>query len=398
MLIYTGYSLRFKLAATETSDGVLASATGYTDDAGLESVTPFSVYAPSTGTSTVSLVTVLVGSAPSNVVGRAIKTMSFRNADTVAHTLTIILHDGTNERLILAPTLRSGDVLLYSADAGWSVVDRNLQRRPDGSYGNNGKTYTVFKSGTAAEAAASWYCTLKDAGSPGAITVGTPGVGGRAVSGSTESGTIAPGYPSGSWWLTGAVLSSSVAHAHWIMDLLWINSGIVVTTTTAQTIDSATFPSRDQAGGSNGEGCLIGLLFTAAATNASAISGATVSYTNSLGTSGRTATLVAVAGSQIPATPVVGTLVWFSLQAGDTGVGSIQSITLGTSLVTGSVSLIVARPICAVNCPAANLPGTAQLDEETGICCWSDPALFHCYVASATTATATSGTLTLTDR
>lgn len=399
MLIYTGYSLRFKLGATETSGYVLASATGYTDDQGLEALTPFSTYQPSTGTSTVTLVSVPAsGPAPSNIVGRVVKTASFRNTDVRDHTLTIILHDGTNERLLLAPTLRPGDILLYSADAGWSVVDRNLQRRPDASAANRGASAPIYKTGTAAEAAGNWYCSLKDAGSPGAITVGTPGLSGRAVYGSTEPGTPALVTPTGYWWMTGAELSSSTPHAHWIFDLLWINSGIVVTTTTAQTINSVTLPSRDSAGGANGEGCMIGLLFTAAATNAGAISGSTIDYTNSDGTGSRTATLIATAGSQIPATPVVGTLVWFSLAAGDTGVTSIQSITLATSLVTGSVSLIIARPICSVAAPAANIPGSASIDPATGVCLWTDPALFHAYVASATTATATSGVLTFVDR
>lgn len=395
MKLAPSWSLRFKLGASASGTQPIAFAWGHTDDPGGSALEPFTEQATASDTSTVTLV-----SAPASGDGAVVDSAMWRNADTRDHVVSVILYDGSTEHVVLAPTLRSGDVLVYSmrGPEQWSVRTRDLAVRPDGSYGNNGKTYTVFKSGTAAEAAASWYCTLKDGGSPGAITVGTPGVGGRAVSGSTESGTIAPGYPSGSWWLTGAVLSSSVAHALWLVDLLWINSGIVVTTTTAQTINSVSLPSRDQDGGSNGAGCMIGLLFTAASTNGAAISNATVSYTNSLGVNTRTATLVAVAGSQIPATPVVGTLVWFSLQAGDTGVQSIQSITLGTSLVTGSVSLIIARPIAAVSCPAPNIPGSAQLDEATGIKLWSDPALFVAYVASATTATAISGTLTLTDR
>jgi len=126
---------------------------------------------------------------------------------------------------------------------------------------------------------------------------------------------------------------------------VWVNTGIVVTTTTAQAITTPTFPARDLNGSTDGEGYVIGLYFTAASTNAAAIANSTVTYTNSAGTGSRTATLTAVAGDQIPPTPVIGTTVWFGLQAGDKGVRSIQSITLGTSLVTGSVSLIVARPM-----------------------------------------------------
>lgn len=393
MKLAPSWSLRFKLSAS--SAYVLAFAWGHTDDPGGSALDPVTVYQPSNGTTTVTLV-----SAPASGDGKIVDSALWRNTDSVDHTVTVILHDGTNERAVVGPTLRPGDALVYSMRGpdAWVVIDRNMQRRPDASAGNRGMSATLFKSGTAAEAAGNWYCTLKDGGAPGAITVGTPGLSGRAVYGSTEPGTPPLVTPTGYWWLTGAVLSSSVAHAHWILDLLWVNSGIVVTTTTAQTVNSVSLPTRDAAGGNSGEGCMIGLLFTAAATNASAISNATVSYTNSDGTSGRTATLVAVAGSQIPATPVVGTLVWFSLAAGDTGVSSIQSITLGTSLVTGSVSLIIARPVAAVMSPAANVPGSAPIDPATGVCLWTDPALFHAYVASATTATATSGVLTLVDR
>lgn len=399
MQLYTGYSLRFVLDVSSTN--VLANAWGYTDDQGLETVTPFNAYIASNGTTTVTLVSVPVGSAPSNIVGRTVDGAVFRNADSISVTLSVIVHDGTNERVLVTPTLNPGDALVYSrtGERRFEVLNADLMPRADATTPYAGRSITLYKSGTAAEAAGSWYCTAKDGGFPGAFTVGTPGLGGRAVVGSTEGGSITQilGSAIGSWHLTGCAISSSTVHSHIIFDLLWINSGLVVTTTTAQTVTSATFASRDVNGGALGAGCMIGLLFTAAATNASAISNSTVSYTNSSGTSGRTATLVAVAGSQIPATPVVGTIVWFSLQAGDTGVSSIESITLGTSLVTGSVSLIVARPICMVPSGVANVAVPADIEPTRGINLWSDPALFHCYIASATTATATAGTLHFSD-
>ena len=100
----------------------------------------------------------------------------------------------------------------------------------------------------------------------------------------------------------------------------------------------------------------VALYFTTASTNAAVISNSTISYTNTQGTAGRTATLQAVVGFQIPATPVIHTWVEFGLQAGDTGIQSIQSVTLGTSLVTGAVSLIVHRHVQTEGVSPSNGP------------------------------------------
>ena len=401
MQLYTGYSLRFVLDVSSTY--VLANAWGYTDDQGVETVTPFNTYVESNGTTTVTLVSVpSSGPSPSYIVGRTVDGAVFRNTDSVPVVLSVIIHDGTNERVVVAPTLAPGDSLVYSrtGEDRFAVLNRDLRKPADSDRPDDGRTIAIYKSGTAAEAAAAWYCTAKDAGFPGAFTVGTPGLSGRAVYGSTEAGSITQilGTPTGYWHLTGGSLSSSVVHSHAVFDLLWINSGIAVTTTTAQTVTSATLPPRDINGGSSGAGCMIGLLVTTATTNGAAISTSTIDYTNSVGTSGRTATLVAVAGSQIPATAVAGTIVWFSLQAGDTGVQSIESVTLATSLGGGAVSLIIARLIAMFPSSLANVPSAwCGIEDKRGICLWSDPALFHCYIASATTATAVAGTLHFSD-
>jgi hypothetical protein len=46
----------------------------------------------------------------------------------------------------------------------------------------------------------------------------------------------------------------------------------------------------------------------------------------------------------------------------------------------------------------ANVATPALIDADPGICVWTNPALFHCYQSSATTATVTSGTLAFADR
>lgn len=400
MLFSAGYSL---VMQGISGAGLIYTTSTYRD-AGSGSVT---LQLEAVGTSTGSDVDLVVD--PGVGVTKRLESLWIRNASGVSQTLTIALRSpGPTDSVIFEIFLNNGDIVRWGQDQITpTVVSANGVPRGVESNAISSFSRGFFKTGTAAEAAGSWYCTAKDAGNPGAIVVGTPGLSGRAVTGSPptpEPGSIWLPAPIGQWYLTYGSVLGSVAHSHMIFDLLWINSGIVVTDVNPQAINSVTLPARSADGTTNGEGCWIGLLFTAPSTNGVAIAGSTISYTNSRGTPGQTATLVAVAGSQIPATPVVGTLVWFSLAAGDTGVESIQSITLGTSLVTGSVSLIIAKPIVMPPTAVPNNTGAAMIANATlpsadpGVPLWQDPAMFHCYQASATTATTVAGQLVCVDR
>lgn len=346
---------------------------------------------------------VTILAAPSSGQTRIVKHVSLFNGAAVARVVNVRVAVSGTDRELRVCTLQPGEALEYAERQGWTHYDaqgRALVVTQDSRVGTNGFSRSILKGGTAAEAAASWYATLKDAGLPGAITVGTPGLAGRAVT--SEAGCVPLPAASGSRYLTKFVCSGSVAHTFELWDLVWINSGLVVTTTTAQTINSVAFPARDENGATSGAGYQIGLLVTTATTNGAAIAGSTVSYTNSAGTAGRTATLIAVGGLQIPATAVAGTIVWFQLAAGDVGVQSIQSITLGTSLTAGAVSLIVARKIDTAMGTLANLPapGIGALGSESypGTRIYDGSSLFVAYVASATTATQIQASLAFADR
>ena len=163
-------------------------------------------------------------------------------------------------------------------------------------------------------------------------------------------------------------------------------------------ITTPTLPARDIDGTTNGEGCMIGLLFVAASTLAATNALATVSYTNSAGVAGRTATLTAIAGSQAPQTPVIGTLIWFSLAAGDTGVRSIQSFTIGaTSWLTGTISLFISRDIMTVGTTIPNVSVVKSV-QAPGVKLYNGTCLLHCQLTSATTATFLSGSLSVMER
>jgi hypothetical protein len=125
-----------------------------------------------------------------------------------------------------------------------------------------------------------------------------------------------------------------------LIDLMWINTGLVVTTLTAQAITPVALPARDATGTTNGDDVQFGILVTTATTNAGAIANITISYTNQAGTAGKVGTM-----ASFPITAVAGTIIPFQLATGDTGIRSVQSITIGTSLVTGTISLIGYRII-----------------------------------------------------
>lgn len=350
---------------------------------------------------TTATTTTVVGS-PAASTQRNVKGLYITN-DSAGTTCNVAVehYDGTNAVELMQFNLLPGENMTFNEDGGWRHRDANgAEYPPSGLGAYNGRVVGFMKTGTAADAVGYWYCTSKDAGFPGAWAVGSSGVNGRVTDGtaSGDYGCIPIANPAtGANYITELQMAASVNHSHLFFDVLWVNNGLTVTTTTAQSITTPTLPARDINGSTNGEGCMIAMLFTAAATNAGVITNATVSYTNSDGTAGRTATLSAIVGSQIPATPAIGTLIWFNLQAGDRGVRSIQSVTLGTSLVTGSISMMITRDIATIGTTIANV--TAQKVPNTpGIRLYNGSCLLHCNLASATTATFYSGELAIMER
>jgi hypothetical protein len=363
-----GTNLVFVVGAqTDTGTAV----TGYVNDGASNGTTPVTMMA----------------SPPAGQFRRLLYA-SVRNTGSAAYTATIRV----NTRAVRNVGLGPGEYLEFSG-RGWRVFDVEGREKiitPPNTL-VVGDAPTFFKNGTAAEAAGSWYGMMKDGGFPAAWVPGTPGLNGAAVSAPFD-GIITLANTATARRLTYAAVTSSVAAQFLLLDMLWYNTGLNVATLTEQAITSPTLPARDINGGTVGEGCMIGIYFTTASTQASPVATTTIRYTNSAGTPNRTATLVAVAGSQIPATPVIGTIVWFQLQAGDTGVRSIEGITLVTAQTGGAISVFIARPVLAMPCPIANIPNTPYVN-PAGIQLFASSALFLAYCAAGTTALAVSGTL-----
>lgn len=353
-----------------------------------------------TNTSISSATTTTVVASPGASTQRAVTSLKlFNRHATTAQGVTVEHTDGSTAVRCWAGTLAAGEHLEYDGKRfiRYDASGREIVNGASVS-GVNGLSVAIYKIGTASEAAGVWYSYGKDTGFPGAWSPGTPGVGGRATDGTTaaDAGCIPiPNASTGANYLTQYQVSSTVAHFHMVYDCVWVNSGLVVTTTGSQPVASVTFAARDNNGSTNGEGVMVGILVTGATTNASPITNTTLTYTNSDGTPTRTATI-----ASFPATAVAGTIVWFQLQAGDKGVRYIDSITLGTSYGGGSISLIAAVWKATVPVMLANVGaqafGTASL--TPGVRLYNGTCLIPAYLSGATTATNTSGLVTVVER
>lgn len=354
-----------------------------------------------TASITTATTTTVVASPAASTV-RNVKHINItNNSSSVSCRVTVDITDGTNPVELMSFILLPDENMIFNEEGRWTHRDaQGAEYPPAGLGAYSGFPVGFMKSGTASDAAGYWYCTSKDAGFPGAWATGSPGVNGRVTDGTTSGdfGCIPiPNPATGANYITELQMAASVNHSHLFFDVLWVNTGLSITTTTAQSITTPTLPARDINGTTNGEGCMIAILCTAAVGLAATASNATVSYTNSAGTSGRTATLTGIVGSQAPATPVVGTIIWFNLAAGDKGVRSIESITLGTSWVSGTISLMICRDIATVGTTIPNVSAQKVIGSP-GIRLYNGTCLLHCVLSSATTATFFSGELTIAEK
>ncbi len=123
-----------------------------------------------------------------------------------------------------------------------------------------------------------------------------------------------------------------------LIDMLNISGGLNATVTTAQTtnLPTAALPRY-----TNGEGVHAALVVHAIIGSTSTT--ATVSYTNQAGTSGRTSTAVVFGGTGYRE---VNALIRIPLQAGDTGIQSVESVTVsGTTGTAGNFGVVMYKPL-----------------------------------------------------
>ena len=357
--------------------------------------------------------------APAASNWRLVTQASFRNASTTAaNTLTVQVDRSAANRTIYQASLGPGESLAYDGTQ-WRIYSAAglIRTVLSSTQGVTGLNFTFSKVATAFDTIGYHYAYMKDTGFPGAWAPGAPGLNGFNTDCSVASNATNPigavqmgTYPlpdaSVAWYLTKFGLNSAVVGNFELIDILWVNTGIVVTTTTAQTITMpGALPARDNNGATNGAGIMAALYTTTANTNAAVVANSTLSYTDQDGNAGNTATFSGVVGFQAPATPVVGTWMPFILAAGDSGIRSVQSITLGTSYGAGALSLVLYRSldregVSVANTSSGALNGPDRTIASPGVRVYNDT----CFALVATGAPATTaagvygGTIQLMDR
>ena len=358
---------------------------GYTD------ITTASVTNPTDNVGIITTATTTtILSAPAASTTRRVQYLNVFN-NGITNVITLKKDISSVDNILIKVTLQSGETLRIVNDKVETLDPSGrvkLQNQSDTDIA--GDSRIIFKVGTATEAAGQYYCFAKDSGAPGAWSPGTPGVNGRNTNGtlSADAGCISAGTPSsGVNYIRDISLAASQTGMFILADVLWVNTGLVVTTTTAQAITQPTLPARDNLGTTNGYGIGAGILVTTATTNASAITNMTLSYTNSEGIAGRTGTI-----ASFPATAVIGTFVPFQLAQGDVGIRSIQSITLGTTLTAGAISLICFNFLATSPVTLANI-GSIAFQRRLDLRLNNEHCLLPFWLASTTTATNLTGVI-----
>jgi hypothetical protein len=249
----------------------------------------------------------------------------------------------------------------------------------------------VWKDAGAAVVAGRAYTPFYAPGIPSAAAAPTPGISGAALT--SYAGQIPFTNPSSgqnTYLARLAMVPLSQGGAITLADRLWHNSGITITSTTAQTVNSVTFPARDANGTTNGEGVYLGVEVSSA--TGAGTPTITVSYTNSDNTSGRTATNVFVTS----ANSAVGTFYPLGLQAGDKGVRSIQSITLSATWTSGTIHLVAYRPLVSVQSIGGGVCSPVDALTSGLVRLYDNTVPFLLFIPNAITATGFTGTLTVT--
>ena len=228
--------------------------------------------------------TATIAAAPGASTQRGIKSIFIYNKSATSQTVTVKKDVGGTEYVLFKATMAAEESIAWADGADWMVYDGQGRVKTSSTEveATVTRAVTYYKSGTAADAASYWYSFWKDGGYPGAWSPGTPGTGGRNTSGTqtADNGCLPLWTPTGSLYVTENSLATTQLGSYMLADVLWVNTGLSVTTTTAQTITMANpLPARDSDGLTNGEGCFIGIVTTTANTNAGTISNSTISYT-----------------------------------------------------------------------------------------------------------------------
>jgi len=361
--------------------------------------------------------TTTIIAAPAANEQRQVKACTIWNrSTTTAQTITFKYDVNTTERFIYSATLQPGESTYYSETRGFVPRDANGRDKITSvqQAGISGQNLVYNKTSTALDAAGYWILHAKDAGQPGAWLPPAPGINGFDTLCSTASNNADPygavemgsqvlaNPAAGGWFLNQATVHAAAIGTFKLIDIVWIETGLTVTTTTTQAVTSGALLARDDNGSTNGDGYRMALYALTALGNVAVVSNTTFTYVDSDNNAGNTGTMQAVVGMQAPATPVIGTFVPFSLAAGDRGIRSISEITLGTTYTSGTMALIIYRelatvPVAAVQVGGMMVPPTS-VGIQPGVRVYNGSCLAWISTGPATTATTPAASYTLVNQ
>jgi len=366
---------------------------------------------------TTTATTTTIVAAPAANEQRQVKFCTvFNRSTTASQTLTFKFDANGTERYLYTTTLAPNESAVFSETRGFFARDANGREKITQvqSAAVTGYNQPYLKTSTVLDAAGYWMLHSKDAGQPGAWLPPAPGIDGFDTDCSTASNNADPygavqmgsgvitDATTGGWFLNQASVQAAAIGTFKLIDIVWIETGLTVTTTTTQAITSGALVARDDNGSANGDGYRMALYALTALGNASAVSNTTFTYVDSDNNAANTGTMQAVIGMQAPATPVIGTFVPFSLSAGDRGIRSISEITLGTTYTSGTMALIIYRelatvPVTAVQVAGLMVPPTS-IGLNPGVRIYNNSCLAWISTGPATTATTPVASYTLVNQ
>ena len=198
---------------------------------------------------------------------------------------------------------------------------------------------------------------------------------------SAQSISPIPAVSTGRLTFLGARINTSTygAAAMMVLDLLNVSGGLNATLTTAQTTN---LPTAALTRYTSGEGVMAGIVvYSIVGTTGTTIS---INYTNSAGTSGRVSPVTTFGGGFYRES---GLLIPIPLQQGDTGIRSIESVTVtATTGTAGNFGVCLYKPLSMISFESTT--GQAPLDAVSTGCIIGSLAEIHpdaCLTVSAFT-------------
>lgn len=170
-----------------------------------------------------------------------------------------------------------------------------------------------------------------------------------------------PAISTGVLRMLGARINTSTlgAGGFILLDLLNVSGGLSGIVTTAQTTN---LPTAALTRYTSGEGVMAGIvIYTVVGTTATTI---TISYTNQAGTPGQTSTATTFGGTTFREAAI---LIPIPLAAGDTGVRSVESVTVtATTGTAGNFGVCLFKPLAMISLESAT--GAMPLDSVSTGC------------------------------